>query len=430
VTDRRLAVYLDGTLCGHITQTSGGNLSFAYDPEYRVSTDATPLSLSMPLAATTHKKRAILPFLQGLLPDSEDALRAMSRRYSVSANSPFALLEHVGADVAGAVQIMRPGESASDRDLSRTEVRTVSDDDIATMLDHVVSEYSEGVPYTDVVGRFSLAGAQPKIALHRLANGTWGVPEDATPTTHILKPVVGSFRRLDVVEQMTMHAASQLGNEVAQSALSRFGEWDVFVSERYDRAVAGDRWRRLHQEDLCQALSVSPAKKYQHRDGGPGLAEVARLIRSLPFESDRRLVGERFYRAFVFNIVAGATDAPAKNYSLMLDGAAVRLAPLYDLATYAAYWDGTARIDSAMKVGDEYALSRIGARQLAAAGNQFGVPADAADDIVDGVRRGLLEAFESARAEIEVHGKGAREVADALISGVRRLPLVLTGESR
>ena len=429
MTDRQLAVYLDGTLCGHITQTSGGNLSFAYDPEYRVSTGATPLSLSMPLAAISHKKRAILPFLQGLLPDSEDALRAISRRYSVSANSPFALLEHVGADVAGAVQIMRPGESASDRDRSRTKVRATSNDDVATMLDHVVSEYSEGVPYYEAVGRFSLAGAQPKIALHRLADGTWGVPEDATPTTHILKPVVGSFRRLDVVEQMTMHAAAHLGNEVATSAIARFGEWDVFVSERYDRTIVNGQWRRCHQEDFCQALSVSPANKYQHRDGGPGLADIGRLIRSLPFESDRRMVGERFYRGFVFNIVAGATDAHAKNYSLMLDGAAVRLAPLYDLATYAAYWDGEARLDSAMKVGGEYALTRIGAGQLAGAGNQFGVPADAAADIVAGVRRGLLEAFESARAEIEVQGKGAREVADALISAVRRLPLVITGKS-
>lgn len=429
MTDRQLAVYLDGTLCGHVTQTSGGNLSFAYEQEYRVATGATPLSLSMPLAATTHKKRAILPFLQGLLPDSEDALRAISRRYSVSANSPFALLEHVGADVAGAVQIAAPGDAASDRDQTRTRVRAISDDDVATMLDHVVSEYSEGVPYNDAVGRFSLAGAQPKIALHRLADGTWSVPEDATPTTHILKPVVGSFRRLDVVEQMTMHAAAQLGNEVAASALARFGDWDVFVTERYDRAIVEGRWGRLHQEDLCQALSVSPAKKYQHRDGGPGLADIGRLVRSLPFEADRRMVGERFYRAFVFNVIAGATDAHAKNYSVMLDGAAVRLAPLYDLATYAAYWDGKARLDSAMNVGGEYALARIGAAQLAAAGNQFGVPPAAAADIVDGVRRGLLEAFESARAAIEAQGKGARDVADALISGVRALPLVLAENS-
>lgn len=423
MSDRFLEVYLDGALCGGIAQTSSGNLTFAYEQDYRLAENATPLSLSMPLAATMHRKRVTLPFLQGLLPDNEEALRAIARRFSVSANSPFALLEHVGADVAGAVQIVKPGGEASDREQSRTKVRAVSYGEVETMLEHVISEYSEGVPYSDTVGRFSLAGAQPKIALHRFPDGAWGVPEDATPTTHILKPVAGSFRRVDVVEQMTMLAASYLGNEVARSELTHIGDYEVFVSERYDRAIVDGRWRRLHQEDLCQALSVSPSKKYQHRDGGPGTAEVARLIRSLSLEADRRSVGEKFYRAFVFNIVAGGTDAHAKNYSLMLDGASVRLAPLYDLATYAAYWDGEARLESAMSVGGEYSLARIGAEQLAAAGKQFGVAADAAAGIVEDVRQRILEAFESAYAAVEMQGRNARDIADSLIRGVRRLPL-------
>jgi serine/threonine-protein kinase HipA len=193
----------------------------------------------------------------------------------VSPNNPFALLEHVGADVAGAVQIVETGTFPSEFVLTRSTVREVSSSEIAALLEHVVAEYADGTPYFEDVGRFSLAGAQPKIALHRMGEG-WGVPEDATPTTHIFKPVAGSFSRVDVVEQMTLHAASYLGNTVAKSELVQVGGWDVFVSERYDRAVVGGVWRRLHQEDLGQALSVSPAKKYQHRDGGPGLSEVAR----------------------------------------------------------------------------------------------------------------------------------------------------------
>lgn len=425
VSDRFLEVYLDGALCGRITQISSGNLTFEYERNYRTDSHATPLSLSMPLAATVHKKRSILPFLQGLLPDNDEALRAIARRFSVSPRNPFALLEHVGADVAGAVQIVRPGHAVTDHDQRRTSARAASDDEVSRMLDHVVTEYAEGVPYIDAVGRFSLAGAQPKIALHRLADGRWGVPMDATPTTHILKPVVGSFRRIDIVEQMTMHAAAYLDNTVAKSEVVRIGDWDVFVSERYDRAVIDGTWRRLHQEDLCQALSVSPVMKYQHREGGPGIADIAGLIRSLPFESDRRLVGEQFYRGFVFNIVAGCTDAHAKNYSLMLDGAAVKLAPLYDLATYAAYWDGQSSIESAMSVGGEYRFSRIGAADLGAAGKQFGVPADAADGLVQDARLRVVEAFESAYSAVESGDASVRDVAAAVIRGVRNLPLVI-----
>ena len=46
-------------------------------------------------------------------------------------------------------------------------------------------------------------------------------------------------------------------------------------------------------------------------------------------------------RAFTDGILAsylvGATDSHAKNYSLLLDGASVRLAPLYDLASVFPY---------------------------------------------------------------------------------------------
>jgi serine/threonine-protein kinase HipA len=177
---------MDGTLCGRVEQSSSGNLTFRYYPEYQAAPNATPLSLSMPLAATLHKKRNVLPFLQGLLPDSEGALQTIARRFRVSPSNPFAILEHIGADVAGALQFMRPGTGSSDGILARTAVKPVSDRDVAKMLDHVVTEYKDGTPYDDSAGRFSLAGAQPKIALHQLPNGDWAVPEDATPTTHIL----------------------------------------------------------------------------------------------------------------------------------------------------------------------------------------------------------------------------------------------------
>lgn len=425
MSDRQLEIHLDGTPTGVLTQSTRGNLTFEYHQTYRASENPTPVSLSMPLAAATHKKRAVLPYLQGLLPDSEQALEAMAREFAVNVKNPFALLEHVGADVAGAVQVVPIGVSASDQKLRRTKVRPVSDNDVATMLGQVVSEYAEGTPYYSTAGRFSLAGAQPKIALHELEDGSWGVPEGATPTTHILKPVAGSFRRIDIVEQMTMHAAAALGNTVANSALRKIGEWDVFVSERYDRIQVDGTWRRRHQEDFCQALSVSPAKKYQHCDGGPGIARIASLIQSLPWEADRRATGEAFYRALVFNIIAGCNDAHAKNYSLILEGRSVGLAPLYDLLTYAAYWDGTTRIESAMNIGGEYAFAKISVAQLEEAGKQFGIDSEAAGDIVNTVRSGVMEAFESARPSVEVRGGPALKIADDLVKGLRTMPLVL-----
>lgn len=100
---RELSVYLDGDLAGVVEMSSGGALTFSYDESYRSREDPTALSLSMPVEVAQHKNRVVRPYLQGLLPDNAQALDAIAATYSVSAASPFALLEHVGRDVAGAV---------------------------------------------------------------------------------------------------------------------------------------------------------------------------------------------------------------------------------------------------------------------------------------------------------------------------------------
>jgi serine/threonine-protein kinase HipA len=247
------------------------------------------------------------------------------------------------------------------------------------MLRHVISEYSEGIPYQDSVGRFSLAGAQPKIALHTGKTGAWAVPQDATPTTHILKPVAGTIRRIDLVEQLTLRAAEYLGSEVVKSELQAIDGLD---------------------------------------------AAIAALIRSLPLEGDRREVGRRFYQAFVFNVVAGCTDVHAKNYSVMLEGESVRLAPLYDLVTYAPCRDGAARLDSAMSVDGEYALAEISGERLAAAGRQFGL-GDEAAEIVASTRAGMVSAFESAIGGLARPSTAEMAIVDDLMRSLRLLPLVL-----
>ncbi len=62
----------------------------------------------MPLVAAEHGHKAIEAFLWGLLPDNATVLDRWTRRFQVSARSPFALMSHVGEDCAGAVQFVRP----------------------------------------------------------------------------------------------------------------------------------------------------------------------------------------------------------------------------------------------------------------------------------------------------------------------------------
>ncbi len=152
--------------------------------------------------------------------------------------------------------------------------------------------------------RARAGGAQNKVALHRLDDGGWGVPEDSTPTTHILKPAREDtrFADLHVNEFVCLHAAGLLGLRVAEVELVDFGGAKTLVSTRYDRGRGrGGVWLRLHQEDLLQAMSYPPFKKYQS-DGGPSVKNVASLLSTLAL-LDRDAVRSAFFEALAFNVL-------------------------------------------------------------------------------------------------------------------------------
>lgn len=89
---------------------------------------------------------------------------------------------------------------------------------------------------------------------------------------------------------------------------------------------------RVHQEDLCQALGVPPSLKYQNEDG-PTPSQIARLLRDVMPPGAGEDAVRRFADALIWNWLIGGTDAHAKNYSILLAGDQVRLAPLYDIAS-------------------------------------------------------------------------------------------------
>lgn len=391
-----LFAYLDGEAIGVVEQSAGGALSFTYHPDYRSRRDATPLSLSLPLVRAGHKNKPVRAFLQGLLPDSPGRLAELAREYRVSAGNPFALLSHIGRDAAGAVQLLPPGEASADAAARQGDVRELSDTDFAELVADLVRNGDTWGRRTDDA-RWSLPGAQPKVALFRTAQERWAVPQDSTPTTHILKPAVAPYPDHHVNEFMTMAAARALGLHVADDFLVTTERGDaVFVSTRYDRRLDGGRWHRLHQEDLCQALSVPPDRKYQS-EGGPGVAAIARLIRALPDAEDRQGNARRFYEALVFSVASLGTDAHAKNYSLLLRRDRAAIAPLYDLGSYAPYLaadGGPPKL--AMSVAGEYSAGRISLDSLLGAAAQLGVDRDWAETRAHEITGGIVSAYAAA----------------------------------
>lgn len=369
VTGRTLAVLLYGRHLADLHQTGGG----AHGLTYRHLDAETGLSLAMPPTTTSYRPRQVDPFLEGLLPDNEETRDALGREFEVSGRNPFALLEHIGLDCAGAVQFCRP-EQVEEVLAQSGDLVPIDDQGIGSRLRELRAD--AGSSWVAINESWSLAGAQGKFALRR-EDGGWYRPTGAEPTTHIIKPGVTEFRAQALNEHLCLLAARVLGLSAASSEYTEFDGEPAIVVERYDRRRTADgRLLRVHQEDVCQSLSIYPRDKYES-SGGPRAADIVSLLRRAS-RQDREENVSRFLDALILNYLLGAPDAHAKNYSLLLIGSSVRLAPLYDVASGFPY-DATEQHGlrrAAMKIGGENRFRRVERRHWERFAAEIRYPAD------------------------------------------------------
>jgi len=343
-----LDVFLHGRLVGTLRRKEdSGNLQFRYDPAY-VEDGGPPLSQNMPIRSEAYPPRACLAFFGNLLPE-EDVRTQMALATGISVNNDYRLLERFGGDVAGAVTLLPEGETGSPEPGT---LELISDE----RLDELLVDLPQRPFAADEDGeiRLSLAGAQQKLPVVETEDG-FALPHGSqSPTTHILKPEPARFPALVANEFFCMRLAAEVGLLVSEVRRAHTLSGLAFlVVTRYDRDLTQEPIRRLHQEDLCQALGRLPSEKYQ-QDGGPTLRDAVDLIDRVSAVPARDR--QQLWLALVFNVLIGNCDAHGKNYSLLYDSPAPSLAPLYDLVSTAVYPPLTTRL----------AMSIDGARRLEA----------------------------------------------------------------
>lgn len=328
-----LDVYISGRRVGKLHHLQGGKLSFSYDDQWMNGRVAIPLSLSMPTITKIYDGKVVEAFLWGLLPDNEQTLARWAQRFQISARNPFALLKNVGRDCAGAVQFLPHRD-----EISRGEIfESLTDEQIGDRLRDLRRDGAATRRLGDA-GQFSLAGAQAKTAFHfDTSTGQWGIPLGDTPTTHIFKPPMPHLHGHTENEHFCLQLAQMLGMDAAHSQVLEFAGEKAIVVKRYDRRNIDGRTIRIHQEDMCQALSVMPTLKYENQ-GGPGVVTISNKV--LPASNDPVRDRQTFMKANIFNWVIGGTDAHAKNYSMLLGAQGeARLAPLYDISSILPHLD-------------------------------------------------------------------------------------------
>lgn len=392
---RILNVFLGENLVGQLEQDAYGSTRFEYSEAWLNLPQAVPLSASLPLKPGKFHRNRTLPFFAGLLPE-EQIRRVVANAFGVSERNDFALLEKIGAECAGAVSLLPPGDHPLDKNPAYREIdESRLGERLKSLPQHPLLAGEQGI-------RLSLAGAQGKLAL-RIDAGRFLLPLDGSPSTHILKPENPRFPGLVENEFFCMRLAASAGLETARVEIGSASSIRFLQVERYDRRLENGRQiTRIHQEDFCQALGVAPELKYE-AEGGPGLRKCFELVRTVCSIPGPNIL--RLFDAVVFNSVIGNCDAHAKNFSLLMDGSSVRFAPLYDLISTSAY--PALANELAMKIGDERSPLRLTAKNWRSFFDQAGISQAQARQRSLAVSDRVLEAAENLARE---HCPGAASI--------------------
>lgn len=350
-----LLVLLGGRFAGVLERSGPGeDPSFTYDVEYADGNNV-PLSARIPLQRTRFAPAKVVPYLAGLLPEDEATRQRWAR--AAGADSPddwFALLRHMGLDCPGAVQFCRPDDLAALEGAG--EYVECSEADIADRLRRLADDSASWAMPEE---HWSLAGQQEKFTLAHIG-GRWFTSTGSAASTHIIKPGIRALKHQAFIEYATQTAASLSGVAATETKFVAFEDQWAVVSTRYDRRYANGEVYRVHQEDFCQAVGRMPNRKYES-NGGPTLADMAGIIERHVHDqpAGRSALGD----FAAINVIAGAPDGHSKNISLLHGPEALRVAPLYDLATGLTYDRSEVERTAAVSIGGDRHYSRIRRKQ-------------------------------------------------------------------
>ncbi|MBK5200441.1 MAG: HipA domain-containing protein [Spirochaetaceae bacterium] len=332
---KRLYIAMNNSLVGIWEHKSSGEESFQYLDSWINNPLSRGISLSLPVVKQKYNNIIVRNFFNNLIPERKNVIESIQRRYNISTNDSFELLNAIGEDCIGAIQISSDPDFLTQN--KGVEGVNISDKEIAGILRNLripnsVNEYNE----FDL--RISLTGAQEKTAL-LFNNNSWMIPKRATATTHIFKTAIGkipNYIDLSNSVENEWYCEKFFNNmklSTASSQILTFEDQKVLVVKRFDRIIKENMILRLPQEDFCQILGIPSQQKYQS-ENGPSPKDIIEILKTSSNTKDCEI----FFKALIVNWILGSTDAHAKNYSIFIgQNNTFQLTPFYDVMSFFPY---------------------------------------------------------------------------------------------
>ena len=324
--DRRLFVRLHGEPAGEIIEERDGRICFRLSESYHALVPRPVLGQKFeddPERTSCGRRRGALPdFFANAIPEEGPLRRILLQAMEAEDPDDLDLLAFVGHDLPGAVTV-------------HADLR--EEPPPAGWPDEIEAPEADGEEGADAPLRFSLAGVQLKFSMLK-QDESLTLPAAGRDGRWIVKFPSPTFSRLPENEHAILSWARDAGFDVPDTELQgrellpprlrKFapqGE-PVLAIRRFDRSDTG----RIHQEDLAQAVGLSPSHKYDHMT----YEAMARLI--LRFIGDEAV--DELVRRLVLVIASGNSDAHLKNWSLVYpDRIRAEWSPLYDQVATVAW---------------------------------------------------------------------------------------------
>lgn len=320
----RLKVWIEGKPVGALEGPAP--YVFAYQPD---TPSSLAVSLTMPVRLQSWTEdRALHPIFQMNLPEGAMLIAVRQAIAKIAPTDDLSLLRILGGYQIGRNRFTPPDEVPPSRVAS------------PELLDDILKYPDTEELFRDLIGRFLLrsgvSGVQPKVLIDARDRAT------LRSSSYVVKSWGADFPQLAANEYFCMTAARRSGLPTPEFHLSDDGR--LFVMERFD---INSGVRSLHLtpepslfhdlgfEDMCVLQGLGADEKYNST-----YERIARAIDRYVSPQHRDEAMKSFFKSLVLSVAVRNGDAHLKNYGILYGnptGGDIRLAPIYDVVTTAAY---------------------------------------------------------------------------------------------